>query len=141
MALNVKRADVWAVTIEDRAGGAADKLEPLARAGANFEFVFTRRTPENPGKGLLVAYPVKGAKVVRAAQEAGFAKPIDMFSVRIEGSDKPGVTAAVARALAQAGLSFRGLSATGSGRKFISFVALDSEADATRAVAVLKKLR
>jgi len=141
MALNVKRAEVWAVTIEDRAGGAADKLEPLARAGANFEFVFTRRTPENPGKGLLVAYPVKGAKAVRAAQEVGFAKPIDMFSVRIEGSDKPGVTAAVARALAQAGLSFRGMSATGVGKKFISFVALDSEADALRAVAVLKKLR
>lgn len=140
MGLNVKRAEVWAVMCDDRAGGAADKLEPLARAGANFEFVFTRRTPENPGKGLLIAYPVKGAKAVRAAQEAGFAKPHDMFSVRIEGSDKPGVTAAVARALGKAGLSFRGMSATGFGRKFVSFVALDSEADAAKAVAVLKKL-
>lgn len=141
MALNVKRAEVWAATIEDRAGGAADKLEPLARAGADFEFVFTRRTPENPGKGLVIAYPVKGAKVVRAAQGAGFAKTSDMFSVRIEGSDKPGVTAAVTRALAQAGLSFRGMSATGFGKKFVSFIALDSDADAARAVAVLKKLR
>ena len=138
--MNVKRAEVWAVVCEDRAGGTADKLEPLARAGANFEFVFTRRTPENPGKGLLVAYPVKGAKAVRAAQEAGFAKPQDMFSVRIEGSDKPGVTAAVARALGKAGLSFRAMSATGFGRKFVSFVVLSSEGDAARAVAVLKKL-
>jgi predicted amino acid-binding ACT domain protein len=141
MALNVKRAEVWVATIEDRAGGAADKLEPLVRAGANFEFVFTRRTPENPGRGLLLAYPIKGAKVVRAAQEAGFTKPFDMFSVRIEGSDKPGVTAAVAHALAQAGLSFRGMSATGFGKKFVSFIALDSDADAATAVAVLKKLR
>lgn len=140
MKLKVSRAETWMATIDDRAGGGADKLEPLARAGADFEFVFMRRTPENPGKGLLIVYPVKGAKVVRAAQEAGFARPDNMFSVRIEGSDKPGVTSAVARALAQAGLSFRGMSATGIGSKFVSFVALDSEADAATAAGVLKKL-
>jgi hypothetical protein len=26
--------------MDDRVGGAADKIEPLAKAGANFEFVF-----------------------------------------------------------------------------------------------------
>src|SRR6266571_3360569 len=73
MKLKISRTDMWTVTIEDRAGGAAEKLEPLAKAGANFEFVFARRTPEQPGKGLLVLCTVKGAKVTRAAADAGFA--------------------------------------------------------------------
>ncbi len=140
MALKVSRVDLWMATIEDRAGGAADKLEPLAKAGANFEFVFTRRTPEQPGKGLIVAAPVKGAKVLRAAQEAGFAKSAELHSVRIEGSDKPGTTAKVARALAAAGISFRALSATAVSRKFVGFVALDSAEDAAKAAGILRKL-
>lgn len=140
MKLKVSRAEVWMATIEDRAGGSAEKLEPLARAGANFEFVFARRTPENPGKGLLIVHPVKGAKVVRAAQDAGFARPDNMFSVRVEGADKPGVSVAIARALAGAGLSFRGMAATAIGKKFVSFIALDSDADAAKAAGILKKL-
>jgi hypothetical protein len=139
MAVKVSKVDLWTATIDDRAGGAADKLEPLSRAGANFEFVFARRTPEQPGKGLLVVAPVKGAKVVKAAQEAGLAKSADLSSVRIEGTDKPGVTARMARALAQAGISFRALSASAQGRKFVTYVALDSADDAAKAAAVLRK--
>ena len=45
MALKVSKVELWSAAIDDRAGGAADKLEPLSKAGANFEFVFTRRTP------------------------------------------------------------------------------------------------
>lgn len=140
MALKVSRVDFWMATIDDRAGGTADKLEPLSKAGANFEFVFSRRTPEQPGKGLLVVAPVKGAKAMQAARDAGFAKPDYLHSVRVEGADKPGVTAATARALAQAGISFRALSATALGRKFVSYVALDTAADAAKAVALLRKL-
>src|SRR5712692_2041085 len=100
MTLKVSRVDLWTASIDDRAGGAADRLEPLSKAGANFEFVFSRRTPEQPGTGMLFVTPVKGAKVIQAAQAAGFAKPHNIHSVRIEGANKPGVTAMVARALA-----------------------------------------
>ena len=140
MTLKVGKVDLWMATIDDRAGGAADKLEPLAKAGANFEFVFTRRTPEQPGKGVLFAAPVKGAKVVRAAQEAGFAKSADLHSLKVEGADKPGVTAKTARSLAAAGISFRALSASAVGRKFVCYVALDSAEDAARAAGLLRKL-
>ena len=140
MKLTVNRADVWTVTIEDQAGGTAEKLKPLATAGANFEFVLARRTPEQPGKGILFVWPVKGAKVIRAAQEAGFAKSGNIHSVRIEGADKPGLGAKIACALADAGINFRGLSATALGRKFVSHLALDSPEDAVKAVSVLKKL-
>ena len=75
MALKVTKTEMWSVTIDDQAGGAAEKIEPLAAAGANFEFVFARRTPEQPGKGVVFVTPVKGAKVVKAARNAGFEKP------------------------------------------------------------------
>jgi hypothetical protein len=141
MKLKVTRGDTWVATVDDRAGGAADKLEPFARAGANLEFAFARRTPENPGKGMMIVYPVKGAKATRAAQEAGFAKSDGIHSVRFEGADQPGASARIARALAGAGLSLRGFTATAIGRKFVGFVALDSADDANRAAAALKKLK
>ena len=140
MTLKVSKAELWSATIDDRAGGAADKLEPLAKAGANFEFVFARRTPEQPGMGVLFVTPVKGAKVVQAAQAAGFVKSPTLHSVRIEGTNKPGVTAMVMRCLATAGISFRALSATAIGTKFVNFVALDSAEDAARAAGLFRKL-
>ncbi|HEV8094575.1 MAG TPA: ACT domain-containing protein [Burkholderiales bacterium] len=140
MAVKVSKVDLWMATIDDRVGGAADKLEPLAKAGANFEFVFSRRTPEQPGKGLMVVAPVKGAKVVQAARDGGFTKPDNLHGVRVEGTDKPGTTAKAARLLAQAGVSFRALSASAHGRKFVSHIAVDSAADAAKAVAALRKL-
>lgn len=140
MKLKISRTDMWTATIEDRAGGAAEKLEPLAKAGANFEFVFARRTPEQPGKGLLVLCTVKGAKVTRAAADAGFAKPDNLHAVRIEGANKPGTTAKITGAIAAAGINFRALSATAMGAKFVSYLALDTADDAAKAVGVLTKL-
>ena len=74
MTLKVAKAEIWSTTLEDRAGGAADKLEALTAAGANFEFVFARRMPESPGQGLCLVAPVKGKKVMAAAAAAGFVR-------------------------------------------------------------------
>ena len=141
MALKATKAEVWAVSIADRAGGVADKLEVLAKAGASFEMVFARRTPENPGKGMMFVTPVKGAKVTRAAKEAGMGTPQSIYSVRIEGTDQPGLGAKIARALGNAGISFRGLSAIAIGKKFVSYLACDSAEDQAKAIAALKKLK
>ena len=140
MAIKVSRSDVWTAMIDDHAGGAADKLEALAKAGANLEMVFARRTPEQPGKGILFAGPIRGTKVLKAAQEAGFAKPDNIHGVRIEGGDKPGLGAKITRTLGNAGISFRGMTAIAIGAKFISYVACDSAEDAAKAVSALKKL-
>jgi hypothetical protein len=140
MALKASRTDMWTCPLEDRAGGTAEKLEALAKAGANLEMVFARRAPEQPDKGILFVSPVKGAKAVRAAQQAGIAKAEGIHAVRVEGGDKPGLGAKIARGLGSAGISFRGLTAIALGRKFISYIALDNEDDAAKAVAVLKKL-
>lgn len=140
MAIKASRHDVWMAVIDDRAGGAADKLEALARAGADLEVVFARRTPEVPGQGILFASPIEGAKVTRAAQEAGFKRSETIHGVRIEGSDKPGLGGKIARALAEAGVSFRGMNGMAMGKNFLSFVAVDSAEDAAKAVKVLRKL-
>jgi hypothetical protein len=139
MALKVTKADVWAVTLEDRAGGAADKLEGLAKGGANLEMVLARRT-ETPGKGVMFVTPLKGARAMKAAQEAGMGKPENIHSVRIEG-DKPGPGSKIARALGDAGVSFRGMSAAAIGRKFVSYIACDTADDQARAIAALKKAK
>ncbi|HEV8110975.1 MAG TPA: amino acid-binding protein [Burkholderiales bacterium] len=139
MALKATKAEVWVATIEDRVGGAADKLEALARGGANLEMVLARRT-EQPGQGVMFVTPVKGAKAVKAAQAAGFGKPANIHSVRVEGGDKPGLGSKITRALGNAGVSFRGVSAVAIGKKFISYIACDSAEDAAKAITVLKKL-
>jgi hypothetical protein len=133
MALKVTKVDVRVATIEDRPGGAAEKLEALAKGGANLEMLLARRTDE-PGKGVMFVTPVKGAKATRSAKDAGFNQPERIHSVRLEGSDKPGLGAKIARTLGEAGINFRGMSAVAIGKKFVSYIALDSAEDATRAM-------
>jgi hypothetical protein len=140
MALKVSKADVWAVTIDDRPGGAALKLEALSKAGANLEMVLARRT-EQSGQGVMFVTPLKGKKAVAAAQAAGMGQPGSIHSVRIEGGDKPGLGSKIARTLGDAGINFRGMSAIAMGRKFVSFIACDSAEDQARAIAALKKLK
>lgn len=140
MAIKVSRSDVWMAVIDDRAGGAAEKLEALASAGADLEVVLARRTPEHPGQGILFAGPIEGAKVTRAAEAAGFRRSDTIHGIRIEGGDKPGLGAKIARTLGQNGISFRGVNAMAIGKNFLSFVALDSADDAAKAVKVLRKL-
>src|SRR3954454_19743726 len=125
MAIKASRNDVWMTVIEDQPGAAAERLQGLARAGADLEGVFARRTPEHSGQGILFAGPIEGAKVKRAAEEAGFKRSESIHSVRIEGSDKPGLGGKIARCLADAGISFRGMQANVIGKNFLSFVALD----------------
>ena len=140
MGLKATRNEVWIATIEDQAGGAAPVLEALARSKINLEMVFARRLPEQPGKGMLIVGPIKGAQAQKAALAAGVAKTGAMHGVRVEGGDRPGLGARITRALGDAGISFRGISAHAIGRKFVCNIALDSPEDAERAVKLLKKL-
>jgi predicted amino acid-binding ACT domain protein len=60
--------------------------------------------------------------------------------VRVEGTDKPGVGAAMTEALADLGLNLRGVSGASFGRQFIAYLALDTAEDAAIAIETLKKL-
>lgn len=139
MALTVTRSDVWAASIVDRAGGLAEKLAVLAEAGAQLEFVISRRAPDTPGTGVVFLTPLKGAAQLKVAKKAGFEKTPSLHSLRIEGPDKPGLGAQLTQALAAAGINLRGLSAAAMGTRCVMYVALDSAADAAKAARILKK--
>jgi len=140
MAIKASRHDVWMAVIDDRVGGAAEKLEALAAAGASLEVVLTRRTPEHPGQGVLFASPVEGKKVLAAAEQAEFRRADNIHGVRIEATDKPGLGAKIARCLAEAGISFRGMNGVAIGKTSMTFIALDTADDAAKAVKALRKL-
>ncbi len=141
MKIKVKRVDVWASPIEDRPGGLAEKLESLNSAKANLEFMIARRAPDKPGEGVLFLAPIRGKKEKQAAESAGFLKTETMHPVRIEGTDKRGVIAIITRALAEADVNLRGVSAAAIGKKFVAYLALDSEEDAEKAIRILKSIR
>jgi hypothetical protein len=140
MKLKVNRMDTWAAAIDDRPGGVADKLAALAAAGVNLELIIARRAPEQRGSGVVFVTPMKGAKQIKAAGGAGFQKTDSLHTLRVQGADKPGTCAKLTRALAEAGINLRGFSAAALGQQYITHLALDTAADATKAVAVLKKL-
>jgi hypothetical protein len=140
MKLKITRAVVWAASIEDRPGGLAEKLGALARAGAHLDFILARRAPESPGMGVVFAAPLKGAKQLRAASDAGFLKTEIMHAVRVEGTNRPGFGGEITGAIASAGISLRGCSAIAIGKQFVGYLALDAAAEADRVIRALRRL-
>jgi hypothetical protein len=138
MAYSVHSVDVWAGEIQDRVGGLAAKLDPLAEAGADLEMVVARRQPHQPGRGIVFLGPVTGARARRAAAAAGLAKAGDLAALRVEGPNRPGEASRLARLLADAGLNLRGLSAAVLGNRFVALLAFDTSADAGRAARLLR---
>lgn len=139
MAFKVQRVDTWAAALEDKPGGLATKLQSLAQAGINLEFVIARRT-HKPGEGVVFVTPIRGAAATRAARSAGFMKTESLHMVRIEGLDSRGIGADITQALANQGLNLRGLSAAAINRKFVAHLALDTSANAAKAVRILRAL-
>jgi hypothetical protein len=139
MPYTIKKVDVWAGEIADRPGGLADSLSALSDAGANFEFLVSRRAPDKPGTGVVFLTPIKGAKQKSAAQTAGLATTDSLHSVRVEGPDRAGLGTKMSRALADAGINLRGVSAAALGRHAVTYLAFDSAADADTAIRVLRK--
>jgi len=140
MALKVTKTQVWAVEIQDQPGGLAKVLGALAEAGANLECVIARRAPDKPGAAVAFVTPLRGKKVLAAAAAAGFQEAQKVATVKVEGGDRPGLGAQITKAVADAGVSLRGLSAAVVGRQFVCYLGLDSQDDANKAAAALKAL-
>jgi hypothetical protein len=138
MKLRVSHVDVWAATIRDRPGGLAEKLSALSKAKANLEFIIARRAPERREQGVVFLTPVKGGAQAKGARAAGFMKTDGLYSLRIEGRDKPGLGAKLAQKLAAARINLRGFSAAAVGKRFVGYLAFDTAAAAKKAAKVLK---
>jgi hypothetical protein len=140
MVLKVQRVDTWAASLKDKSGSLAAKLGALADAGVNLEFVIARRAPDKPGTGVVFVTPIKGVAGCRAARLAGFNLTKSLHTLRIEGADRKGEVARVTWALAEQGLNVRGLSAAAINKKFVAHVALDNNADAAKAMRIVRAL-
>ena len=140
MKLDVERVTVWIAKLKDTPGMLSEKLVQLAGSGADLEFVFARRSPEKPGTGVAFIAPIQGTKQINAAKKAGFKKGERLFALKVTGSNKVGMGAAITQALADAGISIQGFSAHVVGRKFILHLAFATTADATKAAAIIRKL-
>jgi hypothetical protein len=137
MAYTVNKIDVWTGRLKDRPGGLADKLDPIAEAGNNCEFVLARR--DKPGSGLVFLSLVRASKQSKAAEKAGLKTDPRLHALRIEGPDKPGLCARVARIVGDAGINLRGLSGVAIGKRCAIVIALDSEKDAAKAQRIIKQ--
>lgn len=140
MDLEIEHVDVWVAPIPDRPGALASVLKSLARAGGDYQLVIARRSPDKPGTGVVFVTPLQGEQEIRAARELGFNTAQSMHSVRVRCQDRPGITASLAAALGEAGINLRSLSGSVIGSQVVVYFALDSKADAERAIDVLSRL-
>ncbi len=140
MSFKWDRVHVWSCDVKDQAGGVADKLAHLAQAGANLEYVFTKRLPNRPGEGVLYVAPVTGPAQVRAAKAAGMHEVDQPVVRRMEGDNEAGLAHRVTQQWAVAGISLQGLTMAVLGTKFVGYAAFDTVNDANRAAQILVDL-
>lgn len=140
MGFKLDRVHVWSGEVADQAGGVAGKLALLAQAGANLEFIYTRRQPDRPGTGVLFVAPITGPLQVRAARSAGLSETNDPVVLRVEGDNQAGLGHRLTQQWALAGLSMQGLSMSVLGNKFVGYASFDTVEDANRAAAILGDL-
>jgi hypothetical protein len=140
MALAMHKIQVWSADMPDRVGAAAAKLETLARAGANLEFVFTRPSPNNPGNTAVFLAPISTPEQIEAAQSAGFSPATGHTMLCVEGKNRPGIGFDLMSRLAVAGLPLQGLSISSLGDRFAAHIAFDNADSVTQAIQVLATL-
>ena len=136
MGLNVKKATLWRKEVTHEPGVLAGVLEPLAQAGVNLRVVMGYAMGDS-GRAAIEVFPIAGKKASRAAGEAGLQASM-IPCLLVEGDDRAGLGAAMARAIASAGINISFLSAETVGRKFSAVLGFRNDADATAAAKAIK---
>ena len=139
MAVTVKRITLWRADVENRPGVLATALEPLAAAGADLRLVMGYRFPNAPEHSAIEVYPVSGKKAVAAAQQAGLGEATHIPCLLVEGDNRPGLGAAIARGLAAANVNIAFLMAQVVGRRFSAAIGFDDEAGAKEGARIVKQ--
>lgn len=138
MPVSVKKVVLWRRELDNRPGALATVLEPLVRAGADFQIAMGYRFPGNETRAALELAPVTGKKGTAAAQGAGL-QPSGIPTLIVAGDDRPGLGYALAQGMADAGINMSFLVAQVMGRKYSAVFGFESEADADRAAAIIKR--
>jgi hypothetical protein len=138
MATAVKKIVLWRKEVENRAGVLANALAPLASASTDIHLVMAYRFPGEQSKAAIELYPVTGKKSAAAAEEAGFSASA-IPALLVEGDNRAGIGYATAQAIADAGINMDFVVAQVIGRKYSAVFGFESEADATKCAAIIRK--
>ncbi len=138
MLFEISKVDVWAGELEDRPGALSSKLAHIMMtAGADLEFVITRPTREQPGRGVVYVAPLTTPEQEQAANDVGLHRADTMYTLRLVGPDRPGLAAGVAGTLASEGINITGLSAAAARGGAVIYLRFASEEDTTAAIEAL----
>ncbi len=140
MDLQVEQVEVWAASIQDKPGGLAGVLATLRDMGADLQLIIARRSPDRPGEGVVFVTPLEGDREMEAAAMAGFNVTQKQHCVRVLGRNRRGIAATLCGELAEAGINLRGFSGAVIGPQFVAYIAVDSQAEADQATAILEGL-
>ena len=138
MAVTVKKIQLWRKEVENRAGILANALAPLANAGTDIHVVMAYRFPREQSKAAIELYPVTGRKALAAAKEAGFSASA-IPALLVEGDNRAGLGYATAQAIADSGINMDFLVAQVVGRKYSAVFGFESDADASKCAAIIRK--
>lgn len=89
-------------------------------------------------KATVELNPVTAMKSVAGAKEIGLAAPT-IPAYLVEGDNRPGLGHAISGAVADAGINMAFVVAQVVGRKYSAVLGFESEADATKGAAEIKK--
>ena len=138
MAVTVKKIVLWRKEVENKVGTLASTLAPLANAGADIHVVMAYRFPGEETKAAIELYPVTGKRSAAAAGEAGLSAS-SIPALLVEGDNRAGLGHAISQAIADAGISLDFVVAQVVGRKYSAVFGFQSEADAAKGAAVIRK--
>jgi hypothetical protein len=138
MPITVKSIVLWRKDIENQPGTLATTLDPFASGGADLGVVMGYRYPGNKAKAAIELYPVAGKKLVATAAAAGL-KASAISTLLVQGDNKPGLGHAIAQALADAKINLDFFVAQVIGRRYSAVIGFDSDDDARKAAALIKK--
>lgn len=134
MALSVKKTSLWTREVDNKAGALARTLEPLSQAGVDLQIVMGYGMGN---KAAIEVAPISGKRATAAAEKAGLAEG-RVPAVVVTGDNRAGLGSAFARAIGDAGINISFLVAHVVGNRFSSVFGFDSEADADRAIPLIK---
>jgi hypothetical protein len=138
MAVTVKKVALWRRELDNRPGALAGVLEPLSRAGADLQVAMGYRFPGDESRAAVEVAPVANRKAEAAAKGAGLT-PSGIPTLMVAGDNRPGLGFAVSQGMADAGINMAFLVAQVVGRRYSAVYGFESDADADRAAAIIKK--
>ena len=138
MPMTVKKITLWRKELENRPGTLAETLDPLAKAGTDLQIVMGYCYPGDRTKAAVELFPIAGKKPTASAQGVGLAAAA-IPALHVLGDNRAGIGQAITRALADAGVNLDFLVAHVIGRKYSVVLGFENDADAAKAIPLIKK--